>query len=165
MSTSSWLAGSTTVPMPNASHCRCFLARRFAVTRALATPPACWARCSARDFEFCGQGHSAKRFQSMKGPVTMATLFILVGAEGFSEMNLHSDRPSEIEGVRLATAEEEAAFRQGLEILCKGQPGVTVSDYYVDGTGRPYWLVAVLENAAEAVRHRAKQYKRVLRLL
>jgi hypothetical protein len=113
----------------------------------------------------------------------METLFIIVGAEGVSEMKCgecdNGVQPNDVicahchngwlhPGIREATPDEHTAFRTGLETLCAQQRkegrNVTPSDYFIDGTGRPYWLVAVEDNAPAAARAKAKKYKRCVRL-
>ena len=89
------------------------------------------------------------------------TRFILVGAEGMGEMDLKNNP---IPGIRAATADEEAAFTKGLEELCRQQENVTPRDYFVDGTGRPYWLVAVGDEAPASAKTKAEKYKRCVRL-
>lgn len=91
----------------------------------------------------------------------MSTLFILIGAEGMGEMNL----PNEcLPGIRKATDTEEEAFKTALRPLAREQM-LDVRDYYIDNTGRPYWLVAVEDNAPEAARTKATNFKRAVRLL
>jgi hypothetical protein len=78
---------------------------------------------------------------------------LLVGAEGTAET----------EGepwIRPATAEEQRAF---IEQACKGDEGL-YRDSLVDGTGRPYFLLTVLDNAPESVQAKAKRCARCLRL-
>jgi hypothetical protein len=87
----------------------------------------------------------------------MATLFILIGAEGVAEMG---DAPPA--GIRLATQEEEVAFCAGL-VLAKEQ-GREAGDYFIDKTGRPYWLIAVEDSAPPEARKKAEKYRRTLRL-
>ena len=89
----------------------------------------------------------------------MATLFVLVGAEGMA------DQLQGVDWAREATKDEHAAFCEGLKLLCKAQLGVTPQDYFTDNTGRPYWLVAVLDNAPAIARERAERFRRVVCLL
>ena len=66
--------------------------------------------------------------------------FILLGAEGVAEAE-------ELPYVRRATEGEAAAFEQAA-LTVINEPATQISpkttrDLYVDGMGRPYWLVAV----------------------
>lgn len=95
-----------------------------------------------------------------------ATLLILVGAEGVAELKL--DQDGAVPGVRKANEEEIAAFRESLEPLVKEQRekgmNVSVSNYFVDGMGRPYWVLALDDDAPPAFREKAEKFKRVMRL-
>ncbi len=83
----------------------------------------------------------------------MATLFTLVGAEGVSEMQLPNEQ---LPGIREATPDELKAFQAGL-----AEAGVVFGNFSVDGTGRPYWLIAVEDIAPAQARERAARYKRI----
>lgn len=93
--------------------------------------------------------------------------FILVGAEGVSELALDEGCSP---WARQATRDEEIAWRQAHEAACKdGKTSVPSSmrDPFVDGTGRPYWLIAVDVDYPEIpaeVRDKATRFDRVVRL-
>jgi hypothetical protein len=93
----------------------------------------------------------------------MPVLFIIVGAEGVVEANIGTMPTDDLPGVRLATEAERGAFNAGLEPLAR-EKGCDVRDFYIDGTGRPYWLVAIEETACEEARRVAIRYRRVRRL-
>jgi hypothetical protein len=78
---------------------------------------------------------------------------LLVGAEGTAETD---SQP----WIRPATDEEERAF---VAQACKGDDGL-YRDSLIDGTGRPYFLLTVLDNAPEPVQAKAKRCARCLRL-
>ncbi len=78
---------------------------------------------------------------------------LLVGAEGAAETD---DQP----WIRPATTEEQRAF---VERACKGDQGL-YRNSLIDGTGRPYFLLTVLDKAPASVQAKAKRYARCLRL-
>lgn len=84
-------------------------------------------------------------------PKPVAT--VLVGAEGAAEIAREAwQRP--------ATEEER---RQFINDRCKGDEQL-FNNSLVDGTGRPYWLLTILETAPESVQAKARQYARCVRL-
>lgn len=84
-------------------------------------------------------------------PQPIATL--LVGAEGVAEI---VDEPWQ----RQATEEERRAF---VASQCKGDEQLYRKSL-MDATGRPYWLLTILENAPDYVQEKAKRVARCLRV-
>jgi hypothetical protein len=82
---------------------------------------------------------------------TIATL--LVGAEGAAEIAVESWQ-------RGATEEERLAF---VAEKCSGDEQL-FRNSLVDETGRPYWLLTVLDNAPAEVQTKAKRYARCIRV-
>jgi hypothetical protein len=69
---------------------------------------------------------------------------LLVGAEGCAETQ-------GCDWIREATPEAAEAYK-------------VVPEYTVDGTGRPYFLMTVLDNAPPEVLAHVKKFRRVLRV-
>ena len=86
--------------------------------------------------------------------------FIAVGAEGSHDLGERS-----YPWCRRATPEEEAAFRQALMLVRTDPP---MQDFFIDHTGRPYWLWAMdlgHPDIPPKVAERALKYKRVTYLI
>ncbi len=82
-------------------------------------------------------------------------LLVLLGAEGYSET---AGQP----WLRDATDDDWITFGRRVEAHSKAiDAGVT--EILLDGTGRPYFLVAVLPDAPESVRKLARGHLRLLR--
>ena len=90
---------------------------------------------------------------------------LLIGAEGCAETQNES-------WLRDATANERLLFIEHCRELVRqskgerGAAGFNFTEFTVDGTGRPYWLKAVLESPdlPEVARDKAKKYTRTLRV-
>ena len=90
---------------------------------------------------------------------------LLVAAEGCSETS------GEV-WLREATNEEQALFVSHCRSLLQKTKGQRCADSFefgdlaVDGSGRPYWLMAVLDHPATPTmaREKAAKYTRVLRV-
>jgi len=90
---------------------------------------------------------------------------VLIGAEGCSETTGEA-------WLRDATAEERQLFIGFCRQMVKQSKGEAASrsfdftSFTVDGTGRPYWLKAVLDHSSTPALARAKaaQFTRVLRV-
>jgi hypothetical protein len=83
--------------------------------------------------------------------------FVLVGAEGAAEIEKEGTP-----GIRQATREEIEAWAHGWRAA---HPPTDLQSIFIDGTGRPYWLMAVADDAPEPVKIRAVKFSRVLYLL
>ena len=84
-------------------------------------------------------------------PQPIATL--LVGAEGVAEI---ADEPWQ----RQATEEERMAF---VASQCKGDEQLYRKSL-MDSTGRPYWLLTILNTAPAYVQNKARRVARCLRV-
>ncbi len=84
---------------------------------------------------------------------TQTTVSILVGAEGAAEIANETWQ-------RQATDEEQ---RQFIIDQCHGDEQQFKS-LLIDGTGRPYWLLTILEMAPPAIHEKARNYVRCVRL-
>ncbi len=90
---------------------------------------------------------------------------LLVGAEGCAET---ADAP----WIREATETERAGFEAYCRQLVRNRDGdkaaatFSLSDFNVDGTGRPYWLKAVLDvpDAPPMALDKARKFTRSLRV-
>ena len=90
---------------------------------------------------------------------------VLVGAEGCAET-------SDAVWIRDATEQERAGFEAYCRQLVRNRDGdkaaatFSLSDFNVDGTGRPYWLKAVLEmaDAPRIALDKARKFTRCLRV-
>ncbi len=85
--------------------------------------------------------------------VRKSILTVLLGAEGMSELQ-------GTEWLREASKAERQSFLH--------RHGLTETQYReitVDGIGRPYWLVTLLENAPAQAQAKATQFARIRRLL
>ena len=78
---------------------------------------------------------------------------LLVGAEGASEI---ADEPWQ----RRATEEERLIF---IAERCRGDDQL-FKNSMIDGTGRPYWLLTIFDNAPAEVQAKAKRYARCVRV-
>lgn len=83
---------------------------------------------------------------------------ILVGAEGCSETQDEN-------WLRDSTEAEIQQFTEYYtEALRKQDKVFNLSDFSVDGTGRPYWFKTVLKNAPSLPYEKAEKYSRTVRL-
>lgn len=86
-----------------------------------------------------------------ESPKPVATLF--VGAEGVAEI---ADKPWQ----RRATEEERLAF---VAEKC-GNHEQVFENSLVDGIGRPYWLLTILDTAPAHVQEKARKFARCVRV-
>ena len=84
---------------------------------------------------------------------------LLVGAEGIGEIRA-------VDWARQPTTGEVEEFMSRWSQYAEERGKLfKYNDYTIDGNGRPYWIVTVLDNAPIAAQRKAKQYARVLRLI
>ena len=90
---------------------------------------------------------------------------LLVGAEGCSET-------TDDEWLRDATPDERQLFLEHCRQMIRqakgeaGLKGFDFTEFTVDGTGRPYWLKAILDvpSTPAIAREKAARFSRVLRV-
>ena len=85
--------------------------------------------------------------------MTTGERVVLLAAEGMAELD-------GVDWLRDASEEERTAFRQHHHLSEDEYRGIII-----DRTGRPYWLVTLLENAPEIAKRKAATYARVRSLI